>query len=88
MFQKLVNKVEPPKKLLSAEPIISPSEGTKMTLSNLHPGDTKEDVEIFCMHGALKWAQLVRPQTAEVAFVTMPSPHRRNITTSVCTGNP
>lgn len=41
-----------------------------MTMSNLHPGDTKEDiVEIFCVHGALKWAQLVHPQVAEVVFV-------------------
>uniref|UniRef100_A0A452V3N2 Polymerase delta-interacting protein 3 n=1 Tax=Ursus maritimus TaxID=29073 RepID=A0A452V3N2_URSMA len=70
MSRTLVNKEEPPKELPSAEPILSPLEGTKMTVNNLHPRVTEEDiVELFCVCGALKRARLVHPGVAEVVFV-------------------
>ncbi|NXY85688.1 PDIP3 protein, partial [Alcedo cyanopectus] len=48
----------------------SPLEGTKMTVNNLHPRVTEEDiVELFCVCGALKRARLVHPGVAEVVFV-------------------
>ncbi|NXS17901.1 PDIP3 protein, partial [Mystacornis crossleyi] len=48
----------------------SPLEGTKMTVNNLHPRVTEEDiVELFCVCGALKRARLVHPGMAEVVFV-------------------
>ncbi|XP_071075194.1 polymerase delta-interacting protein 3 isoform X10 [Dasypus novemcinctus] len=66
----LVNKEEPPKELPPAEPVFSPLEGTKMTVNNLHPRVTEEDiVELFCVCGALKRARLVQPGVAEVVFV-------------------
>uniref|UniRef100_H0W7C8 Polymerase delta-interacting protein 3 n=1 Tax=Cavia porcellus TaxID=10141 RepID=H0W7C8_CAVPO len=66
----LVNKEEPPKELPPAEPVLSPLEGTKMTVNNLHPRVTEEDiVELFCVCGALKRARLVHPGVAEVVFV-------------------
>eukprot|EP00062_Callorhinchus_milii_P026644 gi/632989005/ref/XP_007883413.1/ PREDICTED: polymerase delta-interacting protein 3-like [Callorhinchus milii] len=53
-----------------AEPVLSPLEGTKMTVNNLHTRVTEEDiVELFCVCGALKRARLVRPGVAEVVFV-------------------
>ncbi|XP_053325045.1 polymerase delta-interacting protein 3 [Spea bombifrons] len=53
-----------------SEPILSPLEGTKMTVNNLHPRVTEEDiVELFCVCGALKRARLVSPGVAEVVFV-------------------
>ncbi|KAK2110821.1 polymerase delta-interacting protein 3 [Saguinus oedipus] len=59
MSRTLVNKGESPKELPPAEPVLSPLEGTKMTVNNLHPRVTKEDiVELFCVCGALKRAQL------------------------------
>ncbi|XP_067875437.1 polymerase delta-interacting protein 3 [Heterodontus francisci] len=49
---------------------LSPLEGTKMTVNNLHPRVTEEDiVELFCVCGALKRARLVHPGVAEVVFV-------------------
>ncbi|KAM5288516.1 polymerase delta-interacting protein 3 isoform 1-T1 [Ctenodactylus gundi] len=66
----LVNKEEPPRELPPAEPVLSPLEGTKMTVNNLHPRVTEEDiVELFCVCGALKRARLVHPGVAEVVFV-------------------
>ncbi|XP_077308578.1 polymerase delta-interacting protein 3 isoform X3 [Lithobates pipiens] len=54
----------------STEPAFSPIEGTKMTVSNLHPRVTEEDiVELFCVCGALKRARLLSPGVAEVVFV-------------------
>nr|DBA18297.1 TPA: hypothetical protein GDO54_016564 [Pyxicephalus adspersus] len=48
----------------------SPLEGTKMTVNNLHPRVTEEDiVELFCVCGALKRARLLSPGVAEVVFV-------------------
>ncbi|XP_043930502.1 polymerase delta-interacting protein 3 isoform X1 [Protopterus annectens] len=53
-----------------AEPVLSPLEGTKMTINNLHPRVTEEDIiELFCVCGALKRARLVKPGVAEVVFV-------------------
>ncbi|XP_072452425.1 polymerase delta-interacting protein 3 isoform X2 [Notamacropus eugenii] len=70
MSRTLVNKEEPPKEMPLAEPIFSPLEGTKMTVNNLHPRVTEEDiVELFCVCGALKRARLVHPGVAEVVFV-------------------
>ncbi|XP_031206588.1 polymerase delta-interacting protein 3 isoform X2 [Mastomys coucha] len=70
MSRTLVNKDEPPKELPPAEPVLSPLEGTKMTVTNLHPRVTEEDiVELFCVCGALKRARLVHPGVAEVVFV-------------------
>uniref|UniRef100_A0A8D0C6Y2 DNA polymerase delta interacting protein 3 n=1 Tax=Salvator merianae TaxID=96440 RepID=A0A8D0C6Y2_SALMN len=66
----LVTKEEPPKEPSAAEPAFSPLEGTKMTVNNLHPRVTEEDiVELFCVCGALKRARLVHPGMAEVVFV-------------------
>ncbi|XP_073448763.1 polymerase delta-interacting protein 3 [Aquarana catesbeiana] len=54
----------------STEPAFSPIEGTKMTVNNLHPRVTEEDiVELFCVCGALKRARLLSPGVAEVVFV-------------------
>ncbi|XP_021039081.1 polymerase delta-interacting protein 3 isoform X1 [Mus caroli] len=70
MSRTLVNKEDPPKELPPAEPVLSPLEGTKMTVNNLHPRVTEEDiVELFCVCGALKRARLVHPGVAEVVFV-------------------
>ncbi|KAM5251009.1 polymerase delta-interacting protein 3 isoform 2-T2 [Hipposideros larvatus] len=70
MSRTLVNKEDSPKELPSAEPVLSPLEGTKMTVNNLHPRVTEEDiVELFCVCGALKRARLVHPGVAEVVFV-------------------
>ncbi|XP_038612734.1 polymerase delta-interacting protein 3 isoform X1 [Tachyglossus aculeatus] len=66
----LVTKEEPPKEPPAAELTFSPLEGTKMTVNNLHPRVTEEDiVELFCVCGALKRARLVHPGMAEVVFV-------------------
>lgn len=52
------------------QPIFSPLEGTKITVNNLHPRVTEEDiVELFCVCGALKRARLVKVGVAEVVFV-------------------
>ncbi|XP_026181962.1 polymerase delta-interacting protein 3 [Mastacembelus armatus] len=52
------------------QPAFSPLEGTKITVNNLHPRVTEEDiVELFCVCGALKRARLVRVGVAEVVFV-------------------
>ncbi|MBN3293766.1 PDIP3 protein, partial [Polypterus senegalus] len=57
-------------KTLSGQPAFSPLEGTKMTVNNLHPRVTEEDiVELFCVCGALKRARLVKAGMAEVVFV-------------------
>ncbi|XP_027710084.1 polymerase delta-interacting protein 3 isoform X1 [Vombatus ursinus] len=70
MSRTLVTKEEPPKETPPAEPVLSPLEGTKMTVNNLHPRVTEEDiVELFCVCGALKRARLVHPGVAEVVFV-------------------
>ncbi|XP_066112290.1 polymerase delta-interacting protein 3 isoform X3 [Saccopteryx bilineata] len=71
MSRTLVNKEESPKELPPAEqPVLSPLEGTKMTVNNLHPRVTEEDiVELFCVCGALKRARLIHPGVAEVVFV-------------------
>nr|XP_004650420.1 polymerase delta-interacting protein 3 [Jaculus jaculus] len=70
MSRTLVNKEESPKEMLPAEPVLSPLEGTKMTVNNLHPRVTEEDiVELFCVCGALKRARLIHPGVAEVVFV-------------------
>ncbi|KFQ31169.1 Polymerase delta-interacting protein 3, partial [Merops nubicus] len=66
----LVTKEEPPKEPAPVELAFSPLEGTKMTVNNLHPRVTEEDiVELFCVCGALKRARLVHPGVAEVVFV-------------------
>ncbi|XP_007939917.1 polymerase delta-interacting protein 3 [Orycteropus afer afer] len=70
MSRTLVSKEESPTELPPAEPVLSPLEGTKMTVNNLHPRVTEEDiVELFCVCGALKRARLVHPGVAEVVFV-------------------
>ncbi|KAG5279812.1 hypothetical protein AALO_G00081860 [Alosa alosa] len=52
------------------QPAFSPLEGTKITVNNLHPRVTEEDiVELFCVCGALKRARLVKQGVAEVVFV-------------------
>ncbi|XP_062309990.1 polymerase delta-interacting protein 3 [Osmerus eperlanus] len=52
------------------QPSFSPLEGTKITVNNLHPRVTEEDiVELFCVCGALKRARLVKVGVAEVVFV-------------------
>ncbi|KAM9843295.1 polymerase delta-interacting protein 3 [Aulostomus maculatus] len=52
------------------QPACSPLEGTKITVNNLHPRVTEEDiVELFCVCGALKRARLVKVGVAEVVFV-------------------
>uniref|UniRef100_A0A8D0IVJ8 DNA polymerase delta interacting protein 3 n=2 Tax=Sus scrofa TaxID=9823 RepID=A0A8D0IVJ8_PIG len=59
-----------PGNFLHHVPVLSPLEGTKMTVNNLHPRVTEEDiVELFCVCGALKRARLVHPGVAEVVFV-------------------
>uniref|UniRef100_A0A2K5PEA8 RRM domain-containing protein n=1 Tax=Cebus imitator TaxID=2715852 RepID=A0A2K5PEA8_CEBIM len=65
------NEEHPPtKELPPAEPVLSPLEGTKMTVNNLHPQVTEEDiVELLCVYGALKRARLFHPGVAEVVFV-------------------
>uniref|UniRef100_A0A9J8CXE1 RRM domain-containing protein n=1 Tax=Cyprinus carpio carpio TaxID=630221 RepID=A0A9J8CXE1_CYPCA len=56
--------------LTPAQPVFSPLEGTKITVNNLHPRVTEEDiVELFCVCGALKRARLVKAGVAEVVFV-------------------
>ncbi|XP_069508798.1 polymerase delta-interacting protein 3 isoform X1 [Ambystoma mexicanum] len=71
MSRTLVTREEPPAPPLPpVEPVYSPLEGTKMTVNNLHPRVTEEDiVELFCVCGALKRARLVNPGIAEVVFV-------------------
>ncbi|XP_062480194.1 polymerase delta-interacting protein 3 isoform X3 [Pezoporus occidentalis] len=70
MSRTLVTKEEPPKEPAPIELAFSPLEGTKMTVNNLHPRVTEEDiVELFCVCGALKRARLVHPGVAEVVFV-------------------
>uniref|UniRef100_A0A3B3TUF7 DNA polymerase delta interacting protein 3 n=1 Tax=Poecilia latipinna TaxID=48699 RepID=A0A3B3TUF7_9TELE len=55
---------------LSFQPAFSPLEGTKITVSNLHPRVSEEDImELFCVCGALKRARLVKVGVAEVVFV-------------------
>lgn len=52
------------------QPVFSPLEGTKITVTNLHPRVTEEDiVELFCVCGALKRARLAKVGVAEVVFV-------------------
>ncbi|KAG1933954.1 RNA-binding (RRM/RBD/RNP motifs) family protein [Pimephales promelas] len=52
------------------QPVISPLEGTKIMVHNLHPRVTEEDiVELFCVCGALKRARLLKVGVAEVVFV-------------------
>ncbi|XP_036392057.1 polymerase delta-interacting protein 3-like isoform X2 [Megalops cyprinoides] len=54
----------------AAQPVCSPLEGTKMTVNNLHPRVTEEDImELFCVCGALKRVRLLREGVAEVVFV-------------------
>ncbi|XP_067830831.1 polymerase delta-interacting protein 3 [Heptranchias perlo] len=61
---------DPAADALPLELNLSPLEGTKMTVNNLHPRVTEEDiVELFCVCGALKRARLVHPGVAEVVFV-------------------
>uniref|UniRef100_A0A671UKT3 Polymerase (DNA-directed), delta interacting protein 3 n=1 Tax=Sparus aurata TaxID=8175 RepID=A0A671UKT3_SPAAU len=56
--------------LQHSTPAFSPLEGTKITVNNLHPRVTEEDiVELFCVCGALKRARLVKVGVAEVVFV-------------------
>ncbi|XP_051571077.1 polymerase delta-interacting protein 3-like isoform X3 [Myxocyprinus asiaticus] len=52
------------------QPVFSPLEGTKITVNNLHPRVSEEDImELFCVCGALKRARLVKVGVAEVVFV-------------------
>ncbi|XP_030062927.1 polymerase delta-interacting protein 3 [Microcaecilia unicolor] len=71
MSRTLVTKEEPAvPQPMPTEPAYSPLEGTKMTVNNLHPRVTEEDiVELFCVCGALKRARLIQPGVAEVVFV-------------------
>ncbi|XP_048848010.1 polymerase delta-interacting protein 3 isoform X2 [Brienomyrus brachyistius] len=56
--------------LIGTQPAFSPLEGTKMTVNNLHPRVTEEDiVELFCVCGALKRTRLLQTGVAEVVFV-------------------
>ncbi|KAJ8254317.1 hypothetical protein COCON_G00209290 [Conger conger] len=56
--------------LAAPQPVFSPLEGTKMTVNNLHPRVSEEDiVELFCVCGALKRARLLKVGVAEVVFV-------------------
>ncbi|XP_077979936.1 uncharacterized protein LOC144435228 [Glandiceps talaboti] len=49
---------------------ISPLQGTRMHITNLHPTVTEEDIEeLFGAVGALKRARLLKQGTAEVVFV-------------------
>ncbi|XP_051571076.1 polymerase delta-interacting protein 3-like isoform X2 [Myxocyprinus asiaticus] len=53
-----------------SQPVFSPLEGTKITVNNLHPRVSEEDImELFCVCGALKRARLVKVGVAEVVFV-------------------
>ncbi|XP_078093680.1 polymerase delta-interacting protein 3 [Mustelus asterias] len=66
----LAAEQDPAEDVLPLELNLSPLEGTKMTVNNLHPRVTEEDiVELFCVCGALKRARLVHPGVAEVVFV-------------------
>lgn len=66
LIAKTTSTVQP----ASNEPTFSPLEGTKLTVNNLHPRVTEEDiVELFCVCGALKRARLSSPGVAEVVFV-------------------
>uniref|UniRef100_A0A671T0G7 Polymerase delta-interacting protein 3-like n=2 Tax=Sinocyclocheilus anshuiensis TaxID=1608454 RepID=A0A671T0G7_9TELE len=49
-----------------AQPVFSPLEGTKITVNNLHPRVTEEDIVVS---SALKRARLVKLGVAEVVFV-------------------
>lgn len=71
MSRTLVTKEDTPAaQAIQTEPVFSPLEGTKMTVNNLHPRVTEEDiVELFCVCGALKRARLLSPGLAEVVFV-------------------
>uniref|UniRef100_A0A8C5PSK7 RRM domain-containing protein n=1 Tax=Leptobrachium leishanense TaxID=445787 RepID=A0A8C5PSK7_9ANUR len=71
MSRTLVTKEDTPAaQATQTEPVFSPLEGTKMTVTNLHPRVTEEDiVELFCVCGALKRARLLSPGIAEVVFV-------------------
>ncbi|XP_041033754.1 polymerase delta-interacting protein 3 isoform X2 [Carcharodon carcharias] len=66
----LAAEQDPADDALPLELNLSPLEGTKMTVNNLHPRVTEEDiVELFCVCGALKRARLIHPGVAEVVFV-------------------
>ncbi|XP_072444530.1 polymerase delta-interacting protein 3 [Chiloscyllium punctatum] len=66
----LTAEQDPAGDVLPLELNLSPLEGTKMTVNNLHPRVTEEDiVELFCVCGALKRARLLHPGLAEVVFV-------------------
>ncbi|XP_078387797.1 polymerase delta-interacting protein 3-like [Cetorhinus maximus] len=66
----LAAEQDPADDVLPLELNLSPLEGTKMTVNNLHPRVTEEDiVELFCVCGALKRARLIHPGVAEVVFV-------------------
>ncbi|XP_018430592.1 PREDICTED: polymerase delta-interacting protein 3 [Nanorana parkeri] len=66
----VANAAPPLQPVPKTEPACSPLEGTKMTVNNLHPKVTEEDiVELFCACGALKRARLLSPGVAEVVFV-------------------
>lgn len=71
MSRTLVTKeANTPVQPAPTESVFSPLEGTKMTVNNLHPRVTEEDiVELFCVCGALKRARLLSPGVAEVVFV-------------------
>ncbi|MCJ8749363.1 hypothetical protein PDJAM_G00175520 [Pangasius djambal] len=69
---KITKTIQTPENTSSqpAQPVFSPLEGTKITVNNLHPRVTEEDiVELFCVCGALKRARLVKVGVAEVVFV-------------------
>ncbi|XP_077590407.1 polymerase delta-interacting protein 3 isoform X3 [Stigmatopora nigra] len=64
------SSVQPSTVTSAPQPVFSPLEGTKITVNNLHPRVTEEDiVELFCVCGALKRARLVKVGVAEVVFV-------------------
>ncbi|XP_054615606.1 polymerase delta-interacting protein 3 [Dunckerocampus dactyliophorus] len=64
------SSAEPSAAPAAPQPVFSPLEGTKITVNNLHPRVTEEDiVELFCVCGALKRARLVKVGVAEVVFV-------------------
>ncbi|XP_041098136.1 polymerase delta-interacting protein 3-like, partial [Polyodon spathula] len=65
-----VQRLSAPQQPAAQLSVFSPLEGTKMTVDNLHPRVTEEDiVELFCVCGALKRAKLVRAGFGEVVFV-------------------
>uniref|UniRef100_A0A8C4N4X4 Polymerase (DNA-directed), delta interacting protein 3 n=1 Tax=Eptatretus burgeri TaxID=7764 RepID=A0A8C4N4X4_EPTBU len=66
----LPQEIPSPTALSQMPQMSSPLEGVKLTVTNLHPVVTEEDiVELFSVYGALKRAKLMQPGAAEVVYV-------------------